>query len=126
MGTVQTVVKFGNRFKAGSKGIIGMAASGAGTDAIMRTIDGLVGSPVQRIFSFSIPVLGTIGPIDALNYLVHAGGLKISKNGLIAVAAAKVVSGSLSAIGPISLPGSRGLNLSEQSSTAAGQLGGPV
>jgi len=106
--------------------VIGLRQVLKGTDAIMRTIDGLVGSPVQRIFSFSIPVLGTIGPIDALNYLVHAGGLKISKNGLIAVAAAKVVSGSLSAIGPISLPGSRGLNLSEQSSTAAGQLGGPV
>lgn len=106
MGAQATVLKTVGRFKAGSKGVLGTAASGIGTDLLMRTVDNVVGSPVQRIFSFNLPVVGTVGPIDALNYILHAGGIKVSKNGIIAIVSAKIVAGALPSIGPIQLPGS--------------------
>lgn len=106
MGAQATVLKTVGRFKAGSKGVLGTAASGIGTDVLMRTVDNVVGSPVQRIFSFNLPVVGTVGLIDAINYVLHAGGFKISKNGIIALLAAKITSGALTQIGPIALPSS--------------------
>lgn len=114
--------KFASKFKAGTKGVLGTAASGIGTDVLMRTIDNIVGSPVQRIFSFNLPLLGTIGPIDVLNYSVHAGGFKINKTGFLAVIAAKIAGGVLPSIGPIKLP-TTGANPTG-SSASAGAAGG--
>ena len=104
MASLSSVQKLATRFSTKGKGIIATSASGMGTDMLMRTIDNIVGSPVQSIFSFNIPVLGPVGPIDFLNYVVHANGFKFSKNGLVAVAAAKVGGGLLPQIGPIKLP----------------------
>ena len=126
MGVFGSVQKQVRRFEAGGRSTLGVAAGGIGSDLLMRAIDGVFGSPVQKIFSFNIPVLGTIGPIDILNYMIYAGGLKVSKRGLIAVGAAKLVGGALTNIGPIALPGSAGINLSEQASVAAGQAGAPT
>jgi len=92
----------------------------------MRTADNITGGNVQRLFSVNVPVLGTIGPIDLLNYLVYANGFKISRRGFTAVIAAKLVGGALNSVGPINIPGFGGGNLAQQSSTAAGQTGGPT
>ncbi len=117
MASFGSVQKFATRFSTKGKGILATSASGMGTDMLMRTIDNIVGSPVQSIFSFNIPVLGTIGPIDLLNYTVHAGGFKVSKNGLIAVASAKIGGGLLPQIGPVKLPQA---NNAASSSTSTG------
>jgi len=122
-GSVQKQI---TRFEAGGRSTLGVAAGGIGTDLLMRAVDGIFGSPVQRIFSFNLPILGPVGPIDILNYMIYAGGLKVSKRGLIAVASAKLVGGALTNIGPIALPGSKGINLSEQASVASGQAGAPT
>ena len=90
MSVVTQVSKHAGKFKAGSKGILGNSASGIGTDQLMRLVDNVFGSPVQNIASVNVPVIGTVGPIDFLNYLVHAGKLGFKKEGLIAVLAAKV------------------------------------
>ena len=42
--------------------------------------------------------------IDIINYMTHAGGLKVSKKGIAAVGASKFVQGVLPSIGPIQLP----------------------
>lgn len=65
--------------------------TGTGFDAVAKTVDGIFGSPVQRIFSFNLPLVGPIGVIDVLNYLVHSGGKMVSKTGLTAVIGAKIV-----------------------------------
>lgn len=65
--------------------------TGTGFDAVAKTVDGIFGSPVQRIFSFNFPFVGPIGLLDVLNYLVHSRGKMISQNGLIAVVGAKIV-----------------------------------
>ena len=101
---LQTVTNITGKIVPTSKGIIQNVITGIGADTTMRLMDNIVGSPVQRIFSFNLPILGNIGPIDFLNYIAHSGGFKISRKGLIAVAAAKVASGALSSIGPIQLP----------------------
>ena len=101
---LQTVTNITGKIVPTSKGIIQNVVTGIGADTTMRLMDNIVGAPVQRIFSFNLPIIGSIGPIDLLNYVAHAGGLKISRKGLIAVAASKVASGALSSIGPIMLP----------------------
>ena len=101
---LQTVTNITGKIVPTSKGIIQNVITGIGADTTMRLMDNIVGSPVQRIFSFNLPILGNIGPIDFLNYIAHSGGFKISRKGLIAVAASKVASGALSSIGPIQLP----------------------
>ena len=101
---LSTVTNFTGKIVPTSKGIVQNFVTGVGADQTMRLIDNVVGSPVQKIFSFNLPVIGNVGPIDFLNYVAHAGGFKISKKGLIAVAAAKIASGVLPSIGPIMLP----------------------
>ena len=125
MALQTSVTKFAKRFEAGSKGILGTAAGGVGTNMLMRTADNLTGGNVQRLLSVNLPIIGNTGIIDALTYVVYANGLKISKRGIIALLAAKLVTGSLSSIGPLNIPGFGG-NLTQQSSTSAGQLGGPI
>ena len=126
MAMLQSVSKIGNKIVPTSNGILQNVTTGIGADAGMRIIDGIFGSPVQRIFSFNIPILGTVGPIDFLNYIFHAGGFKFSKKGLIAVGAAKMASGTLRNIGPISLPGSSLPSTTSAQGTvgATGQVGG--
>ncbi len=101
---LSTVTNITGKIVPTSKGIIQNFVTGIGADTTMRLMDNIVGAPVQRIFSFNLPIIGSVGPIDLLNYVAHAGGLKVSRKGLIAVAAAKVASGALSSIGPIQLP----------------------
>ena len=124
MASLQSVTKFTGKIVPTSKGIIQNVVTGIGADQTMRLIDNVVGSPVQKIFSFNLPIIGNVGPIDFLNYVAHAGGFKISKKGFIAIAASKLVAGTLSNIGPIRLP-----NVVSQASTnstpsASGQSGG--
>lgn len=125
MALQTSVTKFAKRFEAGSKGILGTAAGGVGTNMLMRTADNLTGGNVQRLLSVNLPIIGNTGIIDALTYVVYANGLKVSKRGIIALLAAKLVTGSLSSIGPLNIPGFGG-NLAQQASTSAGQLGGPI
>lgn len=106
MPSLASVTKITSKIIPTSKGVIQNSVTGVGADAFMRTIDDIFGSPVQRIFSYNLPFLGSIGPIDFINYVGHAGGFYFSKKGLIAVLAAKIVSGTLSSLGPIRLPGS--------------------
>lgn len=65
--------------------------TGTGFDAVAKTVDGIFGSPIQRIFSFNFPIVGPIGILDILNYLVHSRGKLVSQNGILAVVAAKIV-----------------------------------
>ena len=123
---VAPVQKFAKKFEAGGKGLLGTAAGGAGTHLIMTTADNLTGGNVQKLLSVNLPILGPTGLIDFLTYIVYANGLKISKRGIVALAAAKLTSGTLSAIGPINIPGFSNNNLAQQSSTSAGQAGGPI
>ena len=104
MAALQSVTKFTGKIVPTSKGIIQNFVTGVGADQTMRIVDNVFGSPVQRIFSVNLPILGSIGPIDFLNYIAHAGGFKVSKKGFIAVGAAKVAGGVLQSIGPIRLP----------------------
>jgi hypothetical protein len=101
---LSTVTNITSKIVPTSKGIVQNFVTGVGADTTMRLLDNIVGSPVQRIFSFNLPIIGSIGPIDLLNYVAHAGGFKVSRKGLIAVGAAKIASGALSNIGPIMLP----------------------
>ena len=105
MAMLASVSKFGSKIVPTSKGLLQNITTGIGANEGMVIIDNIFGSPVQRIFSFNLPFLGTVCPIDVLNYVFHAGGFKFSKKGLIAVASAKIARGSLSNIGPIRLPG---------------------
>jgi len=107
------------------RGLIPTAVLGTGAEIAMKTVDNIFGSNIQRLASFNLPLIGTVGPIDVLNFFIF-GGIRNMRGGITAVIGSKVLGGGLASIGPISLPGSSGLNLSEQSSTAAGQLGGPV
>ena len=79
-----------------SKGFIQHSVTGIGTAGLLQTVDNFVGAPMQR-FGIVIPFLGIrVSIIDFINYTIHAKGLKLSKNGFIAVGAAKMVQGTLS------------------------------
>lgn len=125
-GLVAPVQKFAKKFEAGSKGVLGTAAGGIGTDLLMKTVDNVTGGNVQRMFSVNLPVLGPVGLIDFLNYVVYANGIKISKRGFIAVIAAKLATGAITTVGSLNIPGFGAGNLSQQASTGSGQLGGPI
>ena len=99
--------------------ILQNAVTGIGADRVMRLIDGVVGSPVQRLFSFNLPVIGTVGPIEALNYFGHSGGKLISRAGVIALLSAKIAQQALGQIGPIQLPGLPGTPLNPTGTTVA-------
>lgn len=103
-----------------SKGIIQNSVTGIGATALLQTVDNLIGSPAQR-FGLVIPFIGIrVSLIDLANYLIHSDGkFKISKNGLIAVGAAKAVSGAISFSGLTAL----GSNVS---AGGAGTPGGSV
>lgn len=63
------------------KGIIQNSVTGIGTAAVLQTVDNFIGSPLQR-FGITLPFLGIrVSLIDGINYMIHAGGLKIKKNG---------------------------------------------
>lgn len=110
-----------------SKGIIQNSVTGVGFDQVAKTLDNIVGSPIQKIFSMPIPFIGSVGAIDVANYFVHANGLKLSKNGFIAVIAAKIVQGILPSIGSFKLPGSSNTGGAGQGSPVArGQTGAPA
>ena len=104
MSVTTQITKTAGKFKAGSKGILGTSASGIGTDQLMRLVDNVFGAPVQRLASVNVPIIGSVGTIDILNYVVHSGKIGFSKNGLIAVMAAKAANGVLPQIRGLSLP----------------------
>lgn len=106
MAALASITKQTSKIIPASKGILQNAVTGIGADRLMTILDNLVGSPVQRIASIPLPFVGTVGPIDFINYVGHAGGFKFSKKGLIAVISAKVANNTLTALGPIRLPGS--------------------
>lgn len=103
------------------KGVIPTVVSGTGADLTMKAIDGVFGSPVQRFASINLPVIGPVGPIDVINFLIH-GGFRNIRSGLTAVIGAKVVTGGLRTIGPFALPGAGSPGqLTAQSTTIATQ-----
>ncbi len=106
------------------RGIVPTVASGVGVDMTMRALDRLVGSPLQRFAGFNVPLVGNIGIIDALNFLIFSGGGKNFKGGITAVAGAKFVGGTLPALGNIQLPGS--VSAGSTASVASGVAGAPV
>ena len=126
-GTTQKVSKvlIGEK-DAKKRGLLPTAVIGAGAEAAMRMIDNIVGGPIQRLFSVQAPFVGTLGPIDFINFMIFSNGAKNIRQGITAVIGAKVILGG--GLSGIALPalGSAGINLSEQSSTAAGQTGGPT
>ena len=124
MSSLASVTKFTGKIVPTSKGILQNATTGIGADSLMRLLDNVVGSPVQKIFSINLPVIGNVGPIDLLNYVAHAGGFKISKKGLIAVASAKIAGGVLPNIGPIKLPSVVSQASTNSAASATGQSGG--
>lgn len=124
MASLQSVTKFTSKIVPTSKGILQLATTGIGADSLMRILDNIVGGPIQKIFSVNLPLIGNVGPIDALNYVAHAGGFKISKKGLIAVAAAKMASGVLTNIGPLRLPSVVNMSSTNSTPSASGQSGG--
>lgn len=89
-----------------SKGIVTNIVTGTGADQFMRAVDNIFGAPLQRVFSVQVPFLGNVGPIDVINYAIHAGGLKFSTTGFVAVGGAKFVGGTLPVLaGSLSIPG---------------------
>ena len=104
MALLTSVNKFTSKIVPTSKGVLQNATTGIGADSLMKMLDNLVGSPVQKIASINLPLIGSVGPIDLLNYVAHAGGFRVSKKGLIAVASAKIANGVLPSIGPFKLP----------------------
>ena len=102
------------------KGIIPTAVSGTGAEIAMKSVDNIFGGPVQNILSINLPIVGTVGPIDALNFMIH-GGFRNIKGGLTAVIGSKVLVGGLRSLGPISLPGGQptGAPISPQASQGA-------
>ena len=69
MASLQSVTKFTNKIVPTSKGIIQNVVTGIGADQTMRLVDNVFGSPVQKIFSFNLPIIGNVGTIDLLNYI---------------------------------------------------------
>src|SRR3990167_8621214 len=124
MSSLQSVTKFTGKIVPTSKGIIQNFVTGVGADQTMRLLDNIVGSPVQKIFSVNLPIIGNVGPIDLLNYIAHAGGFKISKKGLISVGAAKMASGVLTNLGPIRLPSVTQAQSTPSQPSAVGGSGG--
>ena len=90
------------------KGIVVNMVTGTGVGNTLRAVDNIVGSPLQRIFSLPLPVIGTVGPLDLINYVIHTGG-RLTGNvtsGLSAVVGDKVISGGLGSLaGSLPIPG---------------------
>ena len=100
---LQTVSKQATRFSAKSNGVIGMVASGAGTDLVLRAADRLVlGGRAQQFAGVSVPIINiSVGVIDGLNYAVHGKGKLVSKDGVIAVLGAKLLEGVITNVGGV-------------------------
>jgi len=106
------------------RGILPTAVSGIGVDVAMRTIDNLVGAPLQKFAGINLPFVGNVGVIDAMNFLIFSAGGRNIKGGVIAVAGAKVVTGTLPSLGSIQLPGS--VTSGTTSPVAGGIQGAPT
>lgn len=88
------------------RAIVSNIVTGTGVDQFIRAIDNIFGSPLQRVVSFPVPFIGNVGVIDVVNYLVHSGGFKISQTGIVAVAGAKAIGGTLPILaGSLPIPG---------------------
>lgn len=109
------------------RGIIPTATGGVGVDVMLKTFDNFVGSPLQRFASFNLPFIGPVGPIDAINFLIFSAGGRNIKGGIIAVAAAKLITGGAS-LGNITgfFGGTSSPNVSQGSPVASGVAGAPV
>ncbi len=126
MAMLSSVTRVAKKFEAGSRGILGTAAGGIGTHTLMTAADNATGGNVARLLSVNLPVIGQTGIIDALTYIVYANGIKISKRGIIALVAAKMVGGVIPSLGGLNIPNPFGGNLTAPAATAAGQTGAPL
>ena len=91
------------------RGIVQNSVTGIGTASVLQIGDSFIGSPLQS-FGIVAPFLGIrISLVDAINYMIHANGLKVSKNGIIAVLASKFAQGAvtLGGISSLSATGSQ-------------------
>lgn len=98
-----SMVLLGER-TAKKRGIIPTAVSGIGVDFVLKTADNFVGGPVQSFASIPVPLVGTVGVLDAINFLIFSQGGRNIRGGLTAVFAAKAAVGALPLLGTISLP----------------------
>ena len=126
MALTTTITKPFRKFVPKSGGLVQNAVTGIGFDQLARAVDSVVGSPVQGIFNFNFPFIGPVGIIDVVNYLLHSGGKIISKKGIIAVGAAKFVTGALPSIGGIALPSVGNVGVSASSPVASGVQGADI
>jgi len=126
LGFQTTITKPFTKFVPSSKGVVQNALTGVGFDQLAKAVDNIIGSPVQNIFSFQVPILGPVGIIDVINYFLHARNKLISRDGFIAVGAAKVVGGALPSIGNIAIPSVGNVGVSAASPVAAGVQGAAI
>lgn len=88
------------------RAVVSNIVTGTGVDQFIRAVDNIFGSPLQRVVSFPVPFIGNVGMIDVINYLVHTGGFKLAQSGLVAVAGAKAIGGTLPILaGALPIPG---------------------
>jgi len=87
------------------KGILPTAVLGTGFEVAMKSVDAVFGSPVQRIFSFNLPVFGAVGLIDVINFMAFSNGLKNVRGGVTAVLGAKILQGGITSVGSVVFPG---------------------
>lgn len=96
-------LKFVEKNVPKSKGLVQTAITGVGFDAVAKVVDGFVGAPLQR-FGITLPVMGRVSIIDFVNFAVHNRGLKLKKEGFIAVGSAKLVQTGFN-VGSLNLSG---------------------
>jgi len=106
------------------RGIIPTMVGGIGVDMTLRAFDRLLGSPMQKFAGINVPFIGNVGIIDVVTFLIFSAGGKNMKGGIVSVAGAKFVGGTLPSIGSIQLPGS--ITAGTGSSVASGTAGAPV
>lgn len=73
---------------SGTKGIVQTSVVYIGVDKIFTFLDGLAGSPIQKI-GISVPVIGRLSVLDGIEYMVVAGGAKLNMDTVIAFAVTK-------------------------------------
>lgn len=100
---LKQVSKTARKFSTEGTGVLTQSAKGIGTNRLMRFVDNtIVGGRISSV-GIPVPFIGRIDLVDGLNYMVHAGGLKFNKKGIVSLIAAKVEMGVLPLIPNLNL-----------------------
>lgn len=73
---------------SGTKGVVQTSIVYIGLDKVLSFVDGLEGGMVQKI-GVPVPIIGRLSLLDAIEYMIIAGGAKFNVDTLIAFAATK-------------------------------------